>query len=228
MTRVRRVPKQNTSTRRPAAMAANANCINAREYGAIEPEMSRISTSGRVRRPRSRHARWNGSPCVRSDRRSVRRTSNRAPTRAGAVAARVLHRQLDRELADQVRHAQALLLREVAERLLAKHLGGARDDPDRCLPLGERVLLELVPLARDHAIVELVALERAFVLAQCRRRPAASRASGARAAGRSRTTRRTPRRTPRRPPGARSATTGRPSTGRRVRAARARRPRGRT
>ena len=47
VTRVSRVPKQNTSTRRPAAIAANANCMSAREYGAIEPEMSRISTSGR-------------------------------------------------------------------------------------------------------------------------------------------------------------------------------------
>jgi hypothetical protein len=31
VTLVSRVPKQNTSTRRPARMAANPNCISARE-----------------------------------------------------------------------------------------------------------------------------------------------------------------------------------------------------
>src|SRR3989337_1793568 len=35
--------------------------------------MSRITTRGRVRLPRARHARWKGSPSVRSDRRRVRR-----------------------------------------------------------------------------------------------------------------------------------------------------------
>ena len=47
--------------------------------------MSRISTSGRVRDFRARRARSNGSPCVRSDRRSVRRMSNVEPLDAGFV-----------------------------------------------------------------------------------------------------------------------------------------------
>ena len=47
--------------------------------------MSRISTSGRVRDFRARIARSNGSPCVRSDRRSVRRMSNVEPFDAGFV-----------------------------------------------------------------------------------------------------------------------------------------------
>ena len=85
VTRVSRVPNTNVSTRRPAAIAAYANCISAREYGAIDPLMSRMSTSGRLRVVRSRQARSNGSPWVRSDRRSVRRTSNRPPLAEGRV-----------------------------------------------------------------------------------------------------------------------------------------------
>ena len=47
--------------------------------------MSRMSTSGRRRMRRVRHARSNGSPCVRRDRRSVRRTSKTVPFAAGRV-----------------------------------------------------------------------------------------------------------------------------------------------
>ena len=148
VTRVSRVPNTNVSTRRPAAIAAYANCINAREYGAIDPLMSRISTSGRLRVVRSRQARSNGSPWVRSDRRSVRRTSNRRPLGRGPGPAGAFSGHADRERPHHGPHPGALVLGELAERLRPQHLVAARHDPDRALAVGLLLVVlgtEVVP-----------------------------------------------------------------------------------
>ena len=77
--RVSRVPKQNTSTFRPVIAAAWAKCTSGRLYGAMDPDTSKISTSGRLLVRRERQARRKGSPSVRIDARRVPRISKRSP-----------------------------------------------------------------------------------------------------------------------------------------------------
>ena len=140
VTRVRRVPKQKTSTRRPAAIAAYPNWISAREYGAIEPLTSRISTSGRPgcaaratpgrTAPPGSAASAAGSAGRRTGRPSAPAASG-APVRSGR----------DRERADQPPDALALVLVQSRERLRAQDLDRARDDPERRLVAGLRRLV---------------------------------------------------------------------------------------
>ncbi len=118
VTRVSRVPKQKVSTRRPASIAAYANCISAREYGAMEPLMSRMSTNGRRRVPRVRQARSNGSPWVLRDRRRVRRRSNVAPLEAGRVR--------------RVRSTGTLMLRRRIKAATRRRSSSVRSPKDLC------------------------------------------------------------------------------------------------
>ena len=81
VTRVRRVPSVNASTRWRPTIAACMNRKNARAYGSIEPETSSNTTSRRKRSLGSRQWRRTGSPKWANDVRTVRRTST-LPCRA--------------------------------------------------------------------------------------------------------------------------------------------------
>ena len=118
--------------------------------------MSRISTSGRARDLRVRHVRSNGSPCVRSDRRSVRRTSNDGALRCRPGPARPLDRHGHGERADHRGDPRPLLVGQVRERLLAQDLDAARHDPDRRLP-------RRAPPARRPAPRQLAAVEPTWI-----------------------------------------------------------------
>ena len=229
MTRVRRVPKQKTSTRRPAAIAANPNWRRAREYGAIEPLMSRISTRGRERVRRARYARSNGSPCVRSDRRSVRRMSNVAPFGAGrvrrvrsigtfTVRSRIIRatRWRSSSLSSANDFDRSTSTAEATMRIDASSPGsGSSSSP---APRHDAAVCPTVISRPSGSSVRLRRRDRQLELDHEFRRH--RRASG--------TTRRTPRRRSRCRRGSRRASPGRPSTATRDRSGRGRRPRGRT
>ena len=62
VTRVRRVPNTNASTRRRAATHACMYWSSMRAYGSIEPDTSHTSTTGRGFTSGSRQCRSSGSP----------------------------------------------------------------------------------------------------------------------------------------------------------------------
>ena len=83
VSRIRRVPKTNTSTPRPEPTTACRNSSSARVYASIDPETSQSTTSLRGTSMRRRKVRSIGSPPRASERRARRRRSSLRPRACG-------------------------------------------------------------------------------------------------------------------------------------------------